>query len=279
MISDKRHSRDDKLVKTAAIVARLAAGESVEDIKAGPAPEYEPKPHEIEAAQEFLGNPERLPKYWIVPHIEKLAFHHPRQEIALAVVMKAVGVTDQTMFEGLIGQITNALSKSQQPDIGELNTAIAMVAGMKPRDNLEAMLAFQMAAVHILSLRHTRAMVTSDTLEQLDLQERVVNKLMRTFTSQMEALRKHRNGGNQKVVVEHVHVHEGGQAIVGNVTHGGEGRKRRGAQFHEQGDLSISTGSAVLSHIEADQMPMPGAGRTREEGLPVSRGTSRSAKG
>jgi hypothetical protein len=30
-----------------------------------------------------------------------------------------------------------------------------------------------------------------------------------------------RRGGRQKVIVEHVHVYPGGQAIVGNVTHTG----------------------------------------------------------
>ena len=49
------------------------------------------------------------------------------------------------------------------------------------------------------------------------------NKLARTFATQMEALRKHRNGGQQRVRVEHVHVHPGGQAIVGDVHHGGRG--------------------------------------------------------
>jgi hypothetical protein len=33
----------------------------------------------------------------------------------------------------------------------------------------------------------------------------------------VEALAKLRRGGEQTVRVEHVHVHEGGQAIVGNV--------------------------------------------------------------
>ena len=43
------------------------------------------------------------------------------------------------------------------------------------------------------------------------------NKLMRTFTMQMETLKRHRSSGEQKVVVEHVHVYAGGQAVVGNV--------------------------------------------------------------
>ena len=39
----------------------------------------------------------------------------------------------------------------------------------------------------------------------------------------MEALKRYRNAGEQTVRVEHVTVNEGGQAIVGNVTHRGRG--------------------------------------------------------
>ena len=56
--------------------------------------------------------------------------------------------------------------------------------------------------------------------------ERAFNKLARTFAAQVEALRRHRTGGEQKVTVEHVTVNEGGQAIVGNVSHGGRGASK-----------------------------------------------------
>jgi hypothetical protein len=36
----------------------------------------------------------------------------------------------------------------------------------------------------------------------------------------MEALNRHRSGGDQKVTVQQVSVSDGGQAIVGNVTRG-----------------------------------------------------------
>jgi hypothetical protein len=39
----------------------------------------------------------------------------------------------------------------------------------------------------------------------------------------MEALKRYRSGGEQKMTVEHVHVHPGAQAIVGNVSRSGEG--------------------------------------------------------
>jgi hypothetical protein len=41
--------------------------------------------------------------------------------------------------------------------------------------------------------------------------------LARTYSIQVETLRRLRNGGSQFVRVEHVHVNEGGQAVIGNV--------------------------------------------------------------
>jgi hypothetical protein len=48
------------------------------------------------------------------------------------------------------------------------------------------------------------------------------NKLSRTYAALVEALNRHRGKGQQKVTVEHVHVHAGGQAVVGMVTAPGQ---------------------------------------------------------
>jgi hypothetical protein len=42
-------------------------------------------------------------------------------------------------------------------------------------------------------------------------------RLLRTYAIQVETLRRLRNGGSQFVRVEHVHVNEGGQAVIGNL--------------------------------------------------------------
>jgi hypothetical protein len=47
---------------------------------------------------------------------------------------------------------------------------------------------------------------------------------MRTFTSQMETLKKYRTGGQQKMIVKHIHVNQGGQAIVGSINQRGGGK-------------------------------------------------------
>ena len=48
-------------------------------------------------------------------------------------------------------------------------------------------------------------------------------RLMRAYATQVETLRRLRNGGSQVVRVEHVHVNEGGQALIGNVRKDGSG--------------------------------------------------------
>jgi hypothetical protein len=42
-------------------------------------------------------------------------------------------------------------------------------------------------------------------------------RLMRAYAMQVEVLRRLRNGGQQFVRVEHVHINDGGNAIIGNV--------------------------------------------------------------
>jgi hypothetical protein len=88
---------------------------------------------------------------------------------------------------------------------------------LRPRDTLETMLCQQMAAVH------TKAMgfigrEGNGAEQALD----PAIRLMRVFAAQVEALRAWRSRGQQRVVVEHVHVYGGGQAVIGAVSTGGE---------------------------------------------------------
>lgn len=111
---------------------------------------------------------------------------------------------------------------SKTTSVHEGNRALGMAIEIQPRDAVEALLATQMAATHSAMMRFSMMMANTEVLQQLEFLERAVNKLGRTFTTQMEALRKHRNGGRQTVTVQHVNVEDGGQAIVGNVQAGGK---------------------------------------------------------
>lgn len=138
-------------------------------------------------------------------------------------LMQALGATDHAFYSGLLNSIINAAKDAGRVTDESVNFVASVVAGIAPRDELEAMLAVQMAAIHNATIATARRLAHVETLPQLEAQERALNKLARTYTTQMEALKRYRTGGQQKVVVEHVTVNAGGQAIVGAVTHPGGG--------------------------------------------------------
>lgn len=94
-----------------------------------------------------------------------------------------------------------------------LNFLLAVVKGIEPTDQVEAMLAAQMAAVHNATMTFARRLAHVDNIPQQDSAERAFNKLARTFAAQVEALKRYRTGGEQTVRVEHVTVNEGGRQL------------------------------------------------------------------
>lgn len=80
-------------------------------------------------------------------------------------------------------------------------------------------------------------MYQGNGIKRLDVLGNLTTKFMRTFTMQVEALARKRSKGEQNVTVnKHVHVHAGGQAVVGNVSHrGGRGVTKNGQRAYERG--------------------------------------------
>jgi hypothetical protein len=146
-----------------------------------------------------------------------IAPDHPDQPLADALLKEALGTVSADFASGLINQLAHAGSYGRQVNEDALNFMLSVVKGIKPKDQLEAMLAAQMAAIHTATMTFARRLANVETIEQQDSAERALNKLARTFAMQMEALKRYRTGGEQKVTVHHVSVNEGGQAIVGNV--------------------------------------------------------------
>ena len=135
-------------------------------------------------------------------------------------VMLVLGTSSQEFMDGVLRQLANAVSPGKDADEEAINFALAVIAGIEPQDELETMLAMQMVAVHMATMTFTRRLAHVETLDQQHGSERALNKLARTFAMQLEALKRYRTGGEQKVVVQHVNVNEGGQAIVGAVDRG-----------------------------------------------------------
>jgi hypothetical protein len=80
------------------------------------------------------------------------------------------------------------------------------------------MIAAQMLAYHDASMGCFRyALAANKTSGLFRDYLNQAGKLSRAFAMLLDALNRHRGKGQQKIAVEHVHVHTGGQAVVGVV--------------------------------------------------------------
>ncbi|MBX3584745.1 MAG: hypothetical protein KF810_22955 [Rhizobiaceae bacterium] len=156
-----------------------------------------------------------------------LGVDHPDKTIAYQVIADALNTGDMPIVYGWLREATGlGMKPNAKMDMEQANYGIAIAAGIKPRDTVEMMLALQMAAVHIATMKAATGLSASSSVKGMAIYEASLNKLGRTFTTQMEALKRHRSKGNQRIVVERVNVANGGQAIVGEVQHGGRGEER-----------------------------------------------------
>jgi hypothetical protein len=116
------------------------------------------------------------------------------------------------------------LKKSDAEEIKrQRHAAVDAVIGIAPRDEFEGMIAAQLLAAHNAAMEcYRRALIGEQTLEGRRENLNQANKLSRTYATLLETLNRHRGKGQQKVTVEHVHVHAGGQAGVGVVRTPGE---------------------------------------------------------
>ena len=138
-------------------------------------------------------------------------------------IMAAIRTNDPDFYATLISHLANIAT----PDEKALNFMMAVIKGIDPRDQLETLLAAQMAAVHSATMTLAKRLAQADNIPQQDSASNAFNKLARTFAAQMEALKRYRSSGDQTVTVQHVQVNDGGQAIVGNVAHGGRVAPRK----------------------------------------------------
>ncbi len=192
---------------------------------------YEPTPHERASIESYLARREETPPAPRMKILQKggapqISPDHPEPALGHVLLMEALGITELDFLDGFLGQLANAGTQGPKVDERGLNFMLAMVKGVEPKDQVEAMLAAQMAAVHMATMTFARRLAHVDNIPQQDAAERAFNKLARTFAVQVEALKRYRSKGEQKIVVERVMVNEGGQAIVGSVTHGGRGSSK-----------------------------------------------------
>jgi hypothetical protein len=143
-------------------------------------------------------------------------------------MFEMIGVTDPDLQKFLGRQVTRSFRDGvpyrEMTEDGwkEVNSmAGAMLQALGPRDAIEGMLTLQMVTIHNMSMELLKRSGYDD--QTFDAGSYFVNaatKMMRLFLMQVETLRKYRGQGQQQVIVKHVNVNAGGQAVVGHIEAG-----------------------------------------------------------
>jgi hypothetical protein len=178
----------------------------------------------------------------------KVVFDDPKR-LGPALLMDSLGSGDIEFVNGIIRQLANASSIGNEIIERDLNFLVSVIKGIEPRDQLEAMLAAQMAVVHVASMSLAKDRALIEMIPQQDSWERAFNKLVRTFAMQMEALTRYRARVEHKITPENASAAKEGQPSAGTV------RQACGEKI---------TTSPAPSVTETNVVPMPKLDKSKE---------------
>ena len=188
-------------------------------------------------------------------------------------VLDAFGTSSRAFANREISRLLESLRATGQRHApqDDVNAALAAVDGTRPENEMAAMLAGQMAVTHALAMDMLSRTKRAEFIDEMHAYGALATKLLRTYTMQTEALGKLKRGGEQTVRVEHVHVYQGGQAIVGAVST----QRAEGGVADERGNQADGAIDArAIAFAPGAAMFGPDAGR---DALPEGRGDGQEA--
>lgn len=112
--------------------------------------------------------------------------------------------------------LVNKEADAKDPD-KLLDQSKTFIESLEPQDAKQAMLVAQMIAIHELQQHHTCHAKQASHPRLRSLHTKDAAKLANVFLKQLQTLEKLQGNGGQKIMVEHVNIHPGAQAVVGSV--------------------------------------------------------------
>ena len=127
-------------------------------------------------------------------------------------LVDAFATTSEAFTTESLLQLAEMSIRDGEVNNDKINAKLALLGAISPQNELEAALALEMIATHDLSLLMINRAKTASHIDAMREYGNLATKLSRTFAAQMKTLSDWRRGGEQ--VVRHVHVYEGGRAVV-----------------------------------------------------------------
>lgn len=158
-----------------------------------------------------------------------LQFHYDSKGNPTGITMKAGFELNSSSLQGFFKEITGSNDFELSKDIFERGVAAipdnnskddsvnALAQNLyqeKPQDPIEARLCVQAHSLYAQGMKYLSRAESQDMMPQVDFCLKYATKLLRLHNETVAALAKLRRNGEQKVVVQHVNVSDGGQASV-----------------------------------------------------------------
>lgn len=105
----------------------------------------------------------------------QVTYSHADPVAANLLLMAEVGTCDPAFLTGLTGQVARIGTHGAKIDETASNFLLSVVRAVEPRDELETMLAVQMAAIHQATMMMARRLNHVENIPQQDAAERALN--------------------------------------------------------------------------------------------------------
>jgi hypothetical protein len=121
---------------------------------------------------------------------------------------QALGSTSSAFTEDVVKQLAKAPSGTPDFEIARrVNVGLAFIASQHSKDELETTILLQFWLTNRAMLRHVASVESATVVDHLNVHGGISAKLGNLGVRYLEAFAKLRGGGKQEVVVTHVHQH------------------------------------------------------------------------
>jgi hypothetical protein len=148
-----------------------------------------------------------------------------------AMLRATFGTFSEEFADTMMGKVISGLRPNPYDILGEttLNAALATVASLRPESEIEALMCVQTVIAGFSALRMLELSQRNLSEENIAVYGGYANKLIKLQNDLLQTLDRRRKGNSQSIEVKHVHIHAGGQGVIGIVNHE-EGQRRGGDQ-------------------------------------------------
>ena len=157
--------------------------------------------------------------------IKKSQTVRANSEITSEANSRMIKLIEQTGIRGIVPDVVkaimspliNLIANRDGDDAGSaLNKSITLITASDPKNQLELMLATQLAMTHITLGKSARLLDQNyKDVKTINSLGNLYTKLSRLGIDQINTLERMKGKGQQKIIVEKVNIEAGGQAAIG----------------------------------------------------------------